>query len=188
MATNPLEILTLEQAREQLNVDADRTDQDEAVTQAIKGAVSHVMRKTGLPLLDRTLVGYVTPADDDCPVFLPALHVHEITAFAYWETSQKLRDEPSGTIEPEDLGRRVETPAGVLEEGTWIYPPAAGWPSYLRMSTFKVTALLRYELDAAAEDVRNQVILMTRHYYEQPEKFESAFAVNALAASRGFWT
>lgn len=177
MATQATDVLSLDDAKGQLYIPPDDDSRDAKVRQALRSAVSTVQRLTDKPLLDVTLTALVDrPADRHAPVFLPHTFIHEITAVAYWETDQALREAPTGSVTVGDLGRRHQE-----DGGAWLYPPAAGWPAVLRNSRLSLTLLRRYDpIPETDEEVRHGVILFLRHYFEQPERMESDFAVYSL--------
>ena len=182
MATDAVEILPLAQAKVQLYIEPDRTDLDGRVTSAIKAAVAHVQNASGLPLLDVTEPYDVAPSGKTRPVLIPAQHIVDVTELKFWQPAQKLREEPMGTVDVTSLGRRFGDSSPLLR-GTWLWPPEDGWPSRLAGSCLRVTVLRRFEIPKHEEDIRHDIIVWMRHYYEQPEKIESDFAVLALDAA-----
>ena len=57
-----------------------------------------------------------------------------------------------------------------------------GWPDYLRDTGIVVTVKVGFDIDETEEDLINAIILMTRQFYESPERMEADFAVHALIA------
>ena len=175
MAASALDVLSLAEARLQCRAD-DGAEIDMLLTASIEGAVSYVSRMTGTPLVDSNQIFNVLPATKDY-LILPTRDVKGIERIRYWRTTGSLRLEPQGSVSVLQLGRTEE-----LEDGrTRVWGPASGWPTgILEGSCFVVTALVGFDIDDQSKALREAVILMTRQFFENPDRLESDFAVVAL--------
>ena len=178
MAANVTDVLSLADAKLNLRVDGD--DLDSLVTEAITSAVGYIQRQTGVPLLDRPETFKLQrPSKDDDPLVLPARDVKEVTEVDYWTEAQELRQDPAGAVAVATLGRREE-----VGRVTVVWPPADGWPEVLDQSLMQVTVTLGYDLlEKKDRDIKNTVIVLTRHFFEQPDRIESDFAVISMIES-----
>ena len=180
MAGSALDILSLTDAKLQLRIDAD--DHDSLVTSAINSAVNYVQHLTGVPLVDADEIFDIYQSSKDQPMSLPTIDVKSIGSIKYWTPTQQLREEPSGSIDGDaisTLGRKNEIRMA-FGSRTEIWPPEDGWPDSLSGTKFRVTAKIGFDIDAQSESLRQAVILMTRHFFEAPERIESDFAVVSL--------
>lgn len=178
MATQAIEILSVDAAKMHIEADDGIPNVDAKVTQAIKSAVAHMEKETGYPLIEREEEFDVYPRGKSLPAVLPCRFVINVVAVEYWQQSQQLRDEPSGTIPVDDLGRRKENP---YRGDTLVWQPEDGWPDRLYSSPIRFRVTRSYELTRPKDEhLRQAIILLTRHFYDQPERFESDFAVNSL--------
>lgn len=182
MATQATDILSVDAAKMHIEADDGIPNVNAKVTQAIKSAVAHMEKETGYPLIDREEWFDVYPRGTSLPVILPCRFVINVLDVQYWQQSQKLREEPSGTIAVSALGRRKEDP---YRGHTVIWEPADGWPDRLFSSPIRFQVTRGYDLNPEDErpkdeHLRQAIILLTRHFYDQPERFESDFAVNSL--------
>jgi len=181
MADSALEILPLETAKLQLRLDGD--DYDELVTVAIKNAVSYISTLTGLPLIAKDLEVYrCRPLIDDGPIqfyfdFNQSIiaDFKAVNSVKYLTVDQKQREAPKGSIDPATLGdvRRSDTLM-------WIYPPEQGWPEVLYGTKFLFNIRLEYDNDEAKDAIAQAVTLMTRQFFDNPQQWESTFAVKSL--------
>lgn len=177
MAASSFDILGLDEARVQC-----RADEGEAIDmlleQAVRSAVDYVSTRTLFPLIDRDQTFNEMPDAKDRPLRLRRLDVKKIRSIKFWTPDQEEREEPGGAVDLSTLGRRHE------DKGrTVIWPPSGGWPDRLNETPFEVTVQVGYDLDdenEADEEIRQAIILMTRHFYESPDRFESEFAVYSL--------
>ena len=174
MASSALEVLSLEDARLQCRAD-DGPEHDALLRDAVEDAVGYVSRMTGIPLVDRSENFNVVPSGKT-PIEISARDVKEVEEIRYWQPTQELRESPTGTVTVSDLGRIEELRNGC----TRIWYPAAGWPNYLPGSCFQVTVKVGFDITEKSKSLRRAVILMTRTFFENPDRFESDFAVVAL--------
>jgi len=85
------------------------------------------------------------------PVNVPVRGIRGDMTFAYWEASQTLSEEPSGTITPGrvDPGRyevlQGTDSGNILSSHPTVYPPADGWPEGLRGSSIVVSGSTGFE-------------------------------------------
>lgn len=178
MATEATDILSLADAKLQLRADDGIADVDNLVTQAVKSAVGYIEKETGLPLIERQDVYEAPMRGKSLAVIVRARHITAVTEVKYWQTSQEAREEPTGDVPVANLGRRKEDR---IKGWTLIWPPADGWPDMLGCSLIRFTVTRSYELNESKDEhLRQAIILMTRNFYDQPERFESDFAVNNL--------
>ena len=185
MATQPTEILSVDEAKAQLRIDDDDTDM--LLNAAIAAAVADAARRIGRPLIDRELVLQAKRPEKRLPLAVPTPYMRAmpLPVIRYWEPEQELRENPTGEVDAATLGRT--DPVADLPN-TLIYPPAAGWPDSLRESTYQVTVTVGWDVPEADGDSLVQAIaLLTRHYYEAPDMMEAEFAVNSLLARWIAW-
>lgn len=175
MAATALDVLSLEDARLQCRAD-DGAENDALLTSAVMNAVSYVSRRTGIPLIDVSKIFNVVPGTNDTLV-IPAADVKRIASIQYWRPGTgALRLAPAGSVNVATIGRVEDLKNGC----TRIWPPAAGWPARLQGSCFVVEATVGFDIDDESEALRQAVILMTRVFFENPDRIESDFAVSAL--------
>ena len=178
MATEVTDILSLADAKLELQADDGIPDVDRRITRALKAAVGYVEKETGIPLLEQVVSFDVSIRANDIPAILPRLYIKSIDAVLYWQKTQEMREEPQGVIPVESLGRMKADP---YKDWTLVWPPADGWPVRLNGSQFRFTVTRSYELDSSKDEHLLQgIILLLRHFHDQPERFESEFAVLSL--------
>ena len=163
MPSAATDILSLEEARLQLRLDDDV--EDSLVESAVQGAVDYCQRLAGKPFLDVATTLYLErPSLADAPMRIPRRDVKSIRTVQYWETSQELRDDPSGTVAVNDLGRRQEDGWDTL-----LWPPEDGWPEVLTDSVFQVGMTLGFaDADSipGIAGIRQAVRAMTTVHFE----------------------
>ena len=175
MASNALEVLSLEAARSQIRAD-DGDEINALITSAVKSAVSYVIHMTGIPLVDRDEIFNVS-VTGKTPMILPIRDVKMVQSVKFWRTTTaSMRLEPTGTVATSTIGRIEELSNGC----TRIWYPTAGWPATLESSPFRVTVQVGFDITEESESLREAVILMARAFFEQPDRLESDFAVMAL--------
>ena len=158
MAAGATEILSLEDAKREFQVESSDVSEDSRVGDIIHQAVALVARLSGLPLVDRDSDVQVYLAGMHDPILLPQ-HVKSINSVKYWENEDEFRLAPTHTLSA-TLGRFQP----VEFEGTGLYPPADGWPrAYLDM--LLVDVKIGYDLDGTNKDIRTAVILVARQIY-----------------------
>lgn len=175
MPTDALDILPLATAKGALRIDDTAGDAD--LTASIKASVDYCQRLAGKPFLDITENLYIArPALSDSPMRIPRRYVRSISDIAYWQKTQKLREDPSGEVllayadpgAPQD----DEDPIGRTQEDgydTLVWPPSAGWPEVLTDSAFLVTVVLGYataDVIPGIEGIRKAVTLQAGVYYD----------------------
>lgn len=176
MVATALDVLSLDEARHQCRVDEVSAALDLLVTSAITNAVSYVSRRTGIPLVDVSKIFNVVPATNTY-LDIPVADVKEIESISYWQPGTgELRLAADGAIDVATLGRIEDLRNGC----TRIWSPAGGWPTRLEGSCYVVQAKIGFDIGIESESLRQAVILMTRVFFENPDFFESDFAVNAL--------
>lgn len=170
MATDPLAILSVADMRGELrDAEADASN----VTQAIRGAVSHVQKRTGLPLLrveeTQQIILPTYPGGRDYSIRFYAPSITSVTAITYWLTTQTFDEEPAGTIDVSTLGRLVVEPAYLIDPSGYAvqYPPADGWPEMLfnRCSQMLFTVRREFTIDDESEALKSAIILVARNLY-----------------------
>ena len=164
MAVTAIEVLSLEDAKVQLSVEPSRTDLDGRIGSCIKAAVAMVQRQTGVPLVDYNKVVLLNPLKMG-PVLIPYRHVRSIVTVAYWTPSQTIGADPTGAMDVGTLGRLTEGAASTL-----LYPPVVGWPDRLQGTPLQITAKLGMTIDERSEDLKFEVIIRMRHFFENPDQ------------------
>ena len=182
MPSAATDIFSLAEARLQLRLDDDV--EDPLVESAVQGAVDYCQRLAGKPFLDVATTLYLErPSLADAPMRIPRQDVKEITAFEYWETSQEWRDEPSGTVVVDDLGRRQEDGWDTL-----LWPPEDGWPEVLTGSVFQVGMTLGFaDADSipGIAGIKMAVAAMTTVHFEgTPEEDHRNLVLDLLTPYR----
>ena len=181
MATEVTDILTLADARIQLGVDDGIPDVDTRVIRALTSAVGYIEKETGVPLIEKPETFVVSIRGNDLPAILPRKYIKSVDEVRYWQSGQEMREEPSGTVEIADLGRMEEI---TYRDYTLVWPPAGGWPMRLYGSEFRFGVTMEYELNRTKDEhLRQAVILMTRVFYDAPDRFAEDFAVRSLVAA-----
>ena len=166
MPTTALDVLSLDAAKTALRIDSD--DHDAEITTAIIAAVQYCSVIANLPLVDNVVTYSIVRHATEIAIQVPTQHMKPplntaISSIKYWSTDQAMREEPTGVIPIADLGRfDVVSQYGRTD----IYPPKDGWPDILSYSTFRVTALLGFDILPNAEALKQCVALMTRIYWE----------------------
>lgn len=177
MAENATDILSVADARLQFRA-PDNAEENAIIEQNIKSAVDHVQERTGIPLLNVTEAKEVFPTNIESAIILPGRFVAEVTEIKYWQTTQKLREAPAGSVTVSDLGRLV-----IDKQWAILYPPAAGWPERLPASPLLAEYVRKYDSDSDGfENVKTAVILVAREYYEGRREIANPInlAVNRL--------
>ncbi len=179
MAANATDILSVANGKIQLKVDDDTDAEITAlVTQAIESAVAHVADKTGFHLLrhDATFEARPSSLEDSGLIPLPTLDIAAVSGIAFYQAGDAVTADPTGAVQP--LPARWITRKG----WTLISAPAGGWPrnELDPKLPWIVTVSRDYSLTQRDQDIMQAIVLMARQFYEQPEVFESNFAVNSL--------
>ena len=173
MATNSIEIISVEQMAGQLRIPKPTDEEKVLIEMAINAGVSRVIAYTGVPLLDTavaitvpTFIVYVNE-----PVALNQRHIKAIDSVKYWAAGKDLREEPGNEIAVDTLGRLESTRDGK----SLIYPPAAGWP-VTEAFIFSVTVGL--DITPNNEVFRFGCILAAREAHEG--RLDSDFVNNSF--------
>ena len=144
------------------------------MTRAIKGAVSHVARRTNLPLIVSTdRIQIVTPRDisgTDSAICFYSPYVTAVTEAVYFDTDQEFGEEPTGSIVVATLGRRAYEPPYLIDRKGWNvqYPPPDGWPDMLfkdGINQMVLTVTRDFNIDEKSESLRSAIILVARNLY-----------------------
>lgn len=188
MAKNALDILSVTDARRQIDVDDDDTSQDPVIETSVIHAVDYVHQITGIPLLDEQVTVEAVTRGSDKPLILVMRDIRSVDAVDYWTTDQAAREAPAGTIEDlETLGQIRETNTG-YGPMTEIWPPEAGWPARAAdMQGLQVTVTVGWDIPESGHSVVQAIILLTRLFFEQPDRLDSDFAIHALLAPHRRW-
>ena len=101
MAATALEILSLEEAKNQLWIDND--SQNVQITLAIQSAVHYVSIMTGLPLIvKQTIYPVCPPIDEQSPIRLQLRFLRPqvnqpkgVSSIQYWDPTKEKRDGPT---------------------------------------------------------------------------------------------
>ena len=177
MAENATDILSVADARLQFRA-PDNAEENAIIEQNIKSAVDYVQERTGIPLINVTEAKEVFPHEDTGTLLLEGRFIKEVTEIKYWEPTQELRENPSGTVTLTDLGR--------LNIDSWCadqYPPAAGWPERMAWSPLRVEFTQEFTHESRGyENIKTAVILVAREYYEGRREIANPInlAVNRL--------
>ena len=158
MADSAIGILSLEQAKRQLQIDEGTDlDNDDDLTDIIEQAVNLIARLTGLPLIDTDKTVWVRMGHGRSGrVVVPLKNIKSYESIKYWETSDEAREEPEHTVDTGTLGRTEE-----LLLGTLVYPPSGHWPA-AHNSLLQFTCKVGIDLGPNNKDIRTAVILVAR--------------------------
>ena len=164
MPSTALEVLTLADAKAQLRVTV--PDHDALITGHIEAAVDFVAMTTHVPLLDET---YTTDAERPVRAEYPVVFgwrvfdIAEVISVAYWEPTQQLREDPTGSIVVADLGR-LDHVRNYKGDRWHLWPQATGWPEVLGDSLIKLE--LKRSVTEVPPGLRTAVLLAVRQLYE----------------------
>ena len=200
MAQAATDVLSLAAARVQLLLDplddaASQALVDAQVLSAIGSAVAYVADRTGYPLIDSTAEFETRPTslDDRGVIALPVRDVTAVRSVTYYAAGDRVVGPRSGNIDP--LPHQYHERAGwtLLSAPPQHWPggPGSVLPAELDPSLpWSVTVSKGYNLASPLdEDIRQAVIIMTRHFFEQPDYIESGFSVlwmiDGIRARRG---
>lgn len=191
MAETALEVLSLADARAQLDILESETEQDSLIESAIISAVNYVMEMTGIPLIEKTLTWLTCPKDNQEPIILPYRDVKSIEHIKYWQPGQYKGEAPAGEIaDLQSLGERREV-QDVDEVGwvTQVWPSADGWPSerLSDLNGFRVEFKIGWEIPEQGHDIRHAIILIMRQFFEQPEDMSSMETVKMMLLPHARW-
>ena len=185
MASSALEIVSLETMRSELELASDDDFDDDSITIAITDAVSFVAYRIGLPLIavTETLRCYLpTMIKDDVPIYFEAKAVTAVNQIGYYLTTQKQREEPTGVIAGNALGRHVKE--GRFDIDNWIFPPATNWPEMLEVDRTRevhIEVAREFAIDDKNRQIRSAVILAARDIYNgQRESYGQSSAFENL--------
>ena len=185
MAESATDILSIEDAKTQLRIGGDSVDA--LVMAAVTNAVAYVSNRTGIPLVDRDDTVYCPlPASKQSCITIPRVDCKQIRHLHYYEPDQDLNAEPNASLQGWDPTGANYTTFHFGEPGlitTPLYRTGQDWPDFRTGSRIQIVVRRGFTLGADDEGLKAAVILMMRHFYEAPERFESDFAVNALLDS-----
>lgn len=95
--TSALDILSVDDAKVALRIDG--SDEDIEVETCVHAAVAYCAGKAKRPYIGKTETFEVPKAvRTDCPIIIRAADIHAVTAIAYWQTDQELREMPNGGV------------------------------------------------------------------------------------------
>ena len=179
MAGTATDVVTLDEIKAELRIDAAVSDHDTLLTGHIEAAVSFVSRHVDAPMVDVDETIYVPrPGGASLPVSFVALAVKSVESVKYWTfANSTLRDEPDATIAGGALGRLVSHGRHNL-----LYPPADGWPEALQGSLLAVQVKRGLAIDATTKALKQAVILCVRQFYDGYREIRPTEAFYALIA------
>ena len=188
MADTAVEILSLAAAKAQLDIVETDSTHDANILMAISNAVNYAVEMTGIPLLKRSEQEDIFPRGKDAPAKVQTRDVQSVDKILYWTPTQTAREEPAGEIEDlTTLGeiRPTDTRMGWRTE---IWPPQDGWPERSAyMPHLRITYTLNWDIPDKGHSVLQAIILLTRLFFEQPERLETDFAIHALLSPHRRW-
>ena len=158
------EILSLAEAKRHLRIDDDSQDGNSLVSSCVENAVSDVMRRTGLPLIDRIIrLDLFRPYNSMDAIFVGVMpgELRSIQSILYWTADSDLRDDPGGSITISDLGRMDLKFAAV-------WPPVDGWPVVLKNSTLQVNLTIGFDIGPTEKSILQGIILTTKTILRKP--------------------
>jgi uncharacterized phiE125 gp8 family phage protein len=147
------EPVTVAEAKAQ-TVIADDID-DVVVARFIKAARAHVENYCGTPLASRTIV-VKCDSFADLAVF-PVVPLFAVSSIAYVDAAGGVQTLPADAYEVRSDGL----------EASIASQPGSSWPSILSGSRITVTAVVGY--DEVPEDIRQAILLLVAHWYENRE-------------------
>ena len=178
MADSALQVVSVAEAKRTLRV-AD-SDDDTLITACIEAGVSYVIKKSNIPLIDRTVELEATrPAKVSDPICLwTQRFIKSVDSAVYFAPDDAFRDAPGGSIASADLGRVELAPLGTV-----VYPPADGWPAIKSSSKFEFTVTAGFDIDENSKALRQAVILAAREFYEGHREISPLNPLNNLILS-----
>ena len=151
------DIMSVDDLKVELQVEASDNTRDFRIGRAFSGAIDWVGKQIGIPLLDTEKTIYVERPDlKSRLVSITAENILSVTSVSYWETTQDLREEPTGVIAIADLGRLYLTQQ---------WPPSVGWPSILEDSMLKFVVKVGVG-PTVPPGIQSALILATRQLFE----------------------
>ena len=178
MADTATEVVTLDEIKAELRIDAAVSDHDALLTGHIEAAVSFVARHVDAPLVDVAETIYAPrPSGASLPVSFRVLAVKSVESVKYWTPASALRDDPDGAVAKGDLGRLVSEGRHNL-----LYPPADGWPEALQGSLLAVQVKRGLAIDATTKALKQAVVLCVRQFYDGYREIRPTEAFYALIA------
>ena len=191
MAENATDILSVAAAKFALRIE-DAPGIDEEIARHIGAAVDFCAEIAAKPLVDRTETFLAPrPASASGTVRLPSIYVKSITTVQYWETTQKLREDPTGEVmvaasdPPDDADDPIGRREVVERHYTAVWPPASGWPEVLSENGVESGFLFTY-VEGIKDPlpgllgISEAVALMTNVYHEGASEKEYTDAVRTL--------
>lgn len=190
MAATALDIISLDRAKEQLQVDTVSDAVDRNVTDAVKGSVDYIQKTLGIPLIDRNLYLFCRPpfnADHPIAWDKKNRYVSSIASIEYWTAAGNLREEADGSIDTSDLGRLLRYYNERYDERyiVGVYPPEGGWPDVLSYSGFNVK--LVESITKVPDAIMSAIILRARGIYEGYEETIDSPQFNSLIDNYRTW-
>ena len=172
MAENVEGVVSVDEMRNELQIDVGDNSFDVRIERVITQSVAWVSKRLSIPLIDTTLLHYLNvPMLKERPIDHKLNDIKSIETFKYWEADQKLREVPNGNIAANDLGR-------VTYKEIW--PPKDGWPDTLFDSTFYVS--IKHGLDEIDPDHKAAVILGARQLFIGYPEIRPTASFNILLA------
>ena len=166
-----------------MDLDSDDASQDKEIEIALQGAVSHAETYTAIPLIDVSDTVEVCPMGNELPIQLRTRDVKEVKSIKYWLPEQPAREAPAGeiVIAGRDTLGRIDEKLAPMGWVTEIWPPEDGWPTRSsEIPLLRLTCVYGFDLAGQGDSIRNAIILITRHLFEQPDMEDLPMAAATL--------
>ena len=166
MAATALEIVSLERIKREFRLPVNHASDDDLLEDIITGAVNHVSKETGLPLVDYNRHVFAEiPRDHTDLININQSFIRSINQIEYWSPDVRFNKLPDQTFE--DFGR-----SEIFEDRAILYP-ADRWPVAAEGSKFKVDCLIGVDAPDALKDC---VVLWARFLYKGDVEMKSKLA------------
>ena len=169
MASSAIDIVSVADAKKQLRIDEDSSDNDEIVRETIESAVDFIDNALIVPLIDVTFdIELPYPKDKESPVFFNRDFITTVTSVKYWSNGANGSSSPDQVVETADLGRVVKRQNEKFKETfiSAVYPPSTGWVEWNVGEWTPFQASVALGITTVPRTIRQAIIAIMRRMYD----------------------
>ena len=178
MAANALAVVSLVEAKRQLQLPESDTSQDAFIQQCIETAVGTVQARTGDPILDESRLYLFSPSTSYERFTLRQRWVKSVEDGAYWLPTQRPSEIPGGVIAAASMQ---------IDEGQIVPPtPNFVWPDRRANTPIRLTVTIGLEANRPEfQDIKAQCLAQVQVNYDGQVDERKQSALDNMAARTG---